>query len=91
MHRRSHTYVYFLTESGIKRLVIPSQENLSIKLNVSCVSLLVCGCLHVFAGKRDGIANHEIIEPLEQGNNYVSLDREFTWLPYSNKSLLYNA
>lgn len=31
MHRRWHTYVYFLTESGIKGLVIPSQENLSIK------------------------------------------------------------
>lgn len=37
------------------------------------------------------MTNREIIESLQQGNNYISLDREFTWLPYSNKSLLYNA
>lgn len=49
------------------------------------------GYLHAFVGKRDGMTNCEIIEPLEQGNNYISLDREFTWLPYSNKSQLCNA
>jgi len=43
-HRGRQTYVeyvYFLTESGIKGLLILSQENLSIKLNVRCVALLV--------------------------------------------------
>lgn len=36
------------------------------------------------------MTNCAVIEPLEQGNNYISLDREFFWLPYSDKSLLYN-
>jgi len=37
------------------------------------------------------MTNCETTEHLEQKNNYISLDREFTWLPYSNKSLLNNA
>lgn len=83
--------MYFFTESGIEDLDILSRANFSIKLDVCCVRLMVCGYLHAFVEKRDGMTNREIVEHLKQGNNYISLDREFTWLPCSNKSLLYNA